>query len=306
MPASAPLAPAARAGASRDARATSYLKALVATLLWGLSFVALRIALEAAQPAGVVWIRNALAALALAALLRWRGLPLLPEPGDRARCVLLGAILGAHLFLQSVALRMTTAMRAGWIVAFIPVVVAAGAWLFLRQRLRPVGWFGLCVASAGVVVLTSIRPAQLARAGTGDLLMLASTLTWSAYALLAQRPGRSSGGLRVAAAALAISVAPNLALALVDGTWHAPPDARSVAALAFLGLGASALAMWTFTDAITELGPSRSSAFQYLQPFVTLLAAHFALREPTSPGQWLGGPLVLAGVWLVQRGKDAA
>ena len=70
-----------------------------------------------------------------------------------------------------------------------------------------------------------------------------------------------------------------------------------------VGLGASALAMWVFNDALAELGPERSSAFQYLQPFVTVVGSLALLGEPVTTGPLLGGPLVLLGVWLVQRGK---
>ena len=289
--------------APTEIRWTSYAKALVATFFWGLSFIAVRVALESAAPFGVVWMRNALAAALLFALLRWRGKELLPAREDRPRCVLLGLIMGLHLLVQTFAMRFTTAMRAGWIVAFMPAVIALGAWLFQGQRMRASGWLGIAVASAGVLVLTATKPAQFSNAGTGDLLMLSTTLSWAAYALLSAPPTRRNGGLRVAATALAVSVVPSLAAASIGGTWHADATARSIGALVFLGVCASAVAMWTFTDAIAELGPERSSAFQYLQPFFTLAGSFAVLGEPSTGGQWIGGPIVLAGVYLVQRGK---
>lgn len=286
----------------------SYAKAFAATCLWGSSFVAVRIALVSATPAGIVWIRNALAAIALYALLAWRGERVLPERGDGARCALLGAILGLHLLAQSFALQLTTAMRAGWIVAFMPVVIAVAARVLQGRALRFAGWIGIVVATAGVLVLTAMRPRDLAGAAPGDLVMLATTLTWTAYVLLAEGPSLRSGGLRVAAASIAIATLPTLVAAAWTGTWRGAPDARALAALAFLGLGASAAAMAFFNQAIAELGPARSSAFQYLQPLVTVAASALVLAEPMSAGQWLGGPLVLAGVYLVQRGRarDAA
>lgn len=284
-------------------RWSSYAKAGLATLLWGCSFIAVRYALSAATPFGVVWMRNTLAALFLFTVLRLRGSTLLPESRDTARVVLLGLILGVHLLVQTWAVSLTTTMRAGWIIAFIPAVVAVGAWLFQRQRLRVIGWLGILVASAGVFVLTATRPAQLASAGLGDLLMLGTTFTWAAYTLLSVAPARSSGGLRVSASALLVSVIPNGLASLWEGTWHAPPHAPAIMALLFLGLGASGIAMWTYTDVIAELGPERSAAFQYVQPLVTMVAASLLLDEAIAVEQLIGGPIVLAGVWLVQRGK---
>jgi RarD protein len=283
---------------------TSYGKALLATAIWGSSFIALRIALDSATPFGVVWMRNLMGGLFLFAILRWRGGPLLPQREDRPRVLLLGLLFGIHLLIQAWAIERTSTMHAGWIVAFIPAVVALGAWLFLRERLRTIGWVGIAVASAGVLVLTSTRPAQFAEAGTGDLLMFISTFTWAAYTILSTSPARRSGGLRVSASALLIAAVPNMAMASMMGTWHGEVLAPSLWALLFLGIGASGLALWVYTDAIAALGPERSSAFQYVQPFVTLAAAAALLGEEVTPAQLIGGPVVLAGVWLVQRGKQ--
>lgn len=286
-----------------DTRGVSVAKALTATLFWGVSFIAIRVALEAAQPFGVVWMRNGVGALLLFALLAFRGEPLLPVARDRWLCVGLGLIVGLHFFIQTLSMRLTTAMRAGWIVAFIPVVVACGATVFLRQRMRAIGWVGIVIATAGVFVLTSTRPAQLADAGAGDLLMLASTVSWATYSLLSLGPSRRNGGLRVTAVALAISVVPNLLASVVWGTWHTQPGPRPLAALAFLALCSSALAMWLFADVLAALGPERAASFQYVQPFVTVLASFVLLDEPFTSAQFIGGPIVLAGVWCVQRGK---
>lgn len=284
---------------------TAVLKALATVAIWGCSFLAIRVALEGATPWGVVWMRSTLAAVLLFALLGLRGQPLLPERGDRARCVVLGLIGATHFLIQTLSMQSTTTLRAGWIIAFIPVVVALGSRLFLRQRLAALGWVGITLATSGVLVLTSVRPAELASAGAGDALMLVSTVTWASYTLLALGPISRNGGLRVTALALGVSVVPTLAVALFQGSWHAAPSLRPVLALVFLGACASALAMWLFADAVGTLGPERTSAFQYLQPFVTLGVSFVFLDEPFTAATLVGGPLVLAGVALVQRSKRA-
>lgn len=282
---------------------TAVFKALATVSIWGSSFLAIRVALEGATPWGVVWMRSTLAAVLLFALLGLRGQPLLPERRDRARCVVLGLVGAAHFLIQTLSMQSTTTLRAGWIIAFIPVVVALGSRLFLRQRLAALGWLGIALATFGVLVLTSVRPAELAHAGVGDALMLASTVTWGSYTLLALGPIARNGGLRVTALALAVSSVPALVVALFLGSWHTAPSPRPLLALLFLGACASALAMWLFADAVGTLGPERTSAFQYLQPFVTLVVSFLFLDEPFTSATLVGGPLVLAGVALVQRSK---
>jgi drug/metabolite transporter (DMT)-like permease len=248
-------------------------------------------------------MRLSIGAAVLYGLLALSGGKLLPSREVRGRCVVLGLIVSAHLSLQAAAMQMTTAVSAGWIVAFIPVVVALGARVFLGQRLSSGGWVGAGVASAGVLVLSSFRPAELAQAGRGDLLVLVSCFTWAAYTLLSVDAIRRSGALVVTAFAMAVAILPAAAVAAVGGSWHDEPSVRTVVALVFLGALASGVAFWAFARSIQAIGPQRTSALLYIQPFVTLAGSALMLSEPITPLAMAGGVLVLLGVWRVQRAR---
>jgi drug/metabolite transporter (DMT)-like permease len=281
------LAPPMRAG--HPTPWNSYGKAMLATVFWGSSFIAIRIALGSATASGIVWMRNMIAALLLFGLLRARGMPLLPERADRGRVLILGLLFGVHLIAQAIAMEHTSTMHAGWIIAFIPAIV--------------IGWLGIAVATGGVLVLTATDVTSVGGMNTGDLIMLGTTITWAAYTLLMVKPSRGSGGLRVSASVLLVSLVPALLMAGAKGSWSAQPTTTAMLAILFLGACSSAIAMWVYTDAVAELGPERSAAFQYVQPLVTMAVAYIVLAEPVTGEQLIGGPLVLAGVWLVQRGK---
>ena len=280
-----------------------YSWGLLSATCWGLSFVGIRVALEGLTPYGLVWTRLLLGASVLYGLMAASGRALLPARGDWLRCTLLGLLVSAHLLIQSLAMELTTAIRAGWIVAFIPVVVAIGARLFLRERLSRGGWLGVAMATVGVLVLTSFRPGELAGAGLGDLLVFASCFTWAAYTLVSVAAIARNGSLPVAAFAMAVAVLPALAVALAMGTWHAPPALRTLVALGFLGVFANGVGFWAFGRSIQALGAQRTSAFQYVQPFITLAGSALLLAEPFKATALAGGILVLLGVWRVQRAR---
>jgi drug/metabolite transporter (DMT)-like permease len=195
-------------------------------------------------------------------------------------------------------------MRAGWLVAFMPVTIALGAQLFRGERMRALGWLGAAVASGGVFALTATRPTEFARASTGDWLLLSSTLTWTAYTLLSIDPVKRSGPLRITAFAMAFAVVPNALASCFTVVVIGPLTPRVIVSQLFLGLLSSGVAFWAWNQAMRTHGAQRSSAVLYLQPFVTL-AASLALFEDEQLGTSvaIGGPLVLLGVWLVQRSK---
>lgn len=300
------------ARAASDERPAGGLGALlasgapVAILFWGSSFVATRIALESFDPFGVVAGRFVLGAAAVLLLLVSRREPLLPAAADRPRCALLGAILAAHMLIQGFAMRLSTAISAGWIVAFTPAVIALGATVFLRERIGGRGWLGLALATCGVAVVASGRPVGFADAGWGDLMMVSSCLTWTAYTLLGRRPVARSGALATTHLALLVAAGIALAAALLRehagglAAWSAG-HARGWLAVAFLGVLCSGVALTLWLRAVERLGAAATGSVLYFQPFVTLVAALLVLDEPLTVQALVGGPIVLAGVALVRR-----
>lgn len=278
------------------------LSALFAVTVWGASFVVTQIALRGFTPFGLVALRLSLGASVLYAVLVLRGERLLPRREDRPRTALLGALLGAHIGLQTYGLSFTLATHAGWIVCFTSVAIAVGAHVFLRQELRGSGWLGVLLAIAGVWLVTRGSPAELVHAGLGDLLQFTACFTWASYTLLGARPVANSGALRVTALATALAALLLTALALPGGFLRAPGPGE-LAALLYLGLFSSAAAFFAWYHAQRVHGSQRTAAMLYLEPFVTALAAAWA-GQPLGPGSFAGGLVVLAGVWLVQHGAS--
>jgi drug/metabolite transporter (DMT)-like permease len=280
--------------------------ALVAVTIWGGSFVATKLALgpEGARvftPFGLVALRFLMGGLVLLGVLFARRMPFLPEASDRRRVAFLGAILAAHIGVQTYGLRFTFATHAAWIVCFQSVTIALAAQFFLGQRLRAIGWVGVALAVAGVFGVT--RPgetAQAAEVGFGDLLQLCGCLTWPAFTLLGARPVQSSGALRVTTWTTLVAGSAMVALASASGFGSRPGTAELVALL-YLGLLSSAAAFLAWYHSQAKHGSQRTGATLYVEPFVTAIVASFG-GEPLVLGTLAGGVIVLAGVWLVQRG----
>ncbi|MHC4094256.1 MAG: DMT family transporter [Planctomycetota bacterium] len=180
-----------------DVRECLSLRALLVVVFWGLAFVATRVALTVLTPAGLVATRLMIGCVTMLAVARLMGRSVLPRPADRPRCVLLGLILTAHLLIQAHGLVRTTATNTGWIIAFTPIAIAIGAWLFLRDRLPGRTWIGIALGTAGVLLISLSSGTGFTDAKVGDLLQLVSCITWAAYTLLAVGPVARNGSLPV-------------------------------------------------------------------------------------------------------------
>src|SRR4029434_2222420 len=101
------------------------LAALAAIVLWGISFVATRVALVEISPVTLVFTRFALGAVLLFALLAVRG-KLAPPPRAVWPMLLLLGFLGVfvHQMVQAHALRLTTAGHTGARIGLSPTLAA--------------------------------------------------------------------------------------------------------------------------------------------------------------------------------------
>ena len=277
-------------------------KGLVAIVLWGVSFVLTRFALESFSPFGLVSIRLVIGTLVLLVAIRSRGGSMFPDRADIPICALLGVVLAVHLLIQAFGLQYTTAINTGWIIGFIPITIALGSCLFLRQRIEPAGWCGIVLGAAGVFCVTMSSPPNFEHARFGDMLQIASCLTWTLYTLVGARPVARSGAMRVTAFAMAVAAVVSTLPLAWTGAVATTVTVESLLAVGFLGFLCSGVALYLWFEAMSEHGPPRVGALLYIEPFVTLGAAALLLREPVTVNVLWGGACVLTGVWLVSRG----
>ncbi len=286
-----------------------YALACVPVLLWGSSFVAVKIALSEVSPLGVVAARAVLglATLSLVLALSRPARTAEARRGDPAKMVFLG-VLGVVLQtgLQAFALRLTSAQNAGWLVTLIPIFTALLSALFLREAFPVLKSAGVALGFAGALLVTLSGPGagSFALPSTrGDLLMLLSAFNWAVYTLVARDLFVRRGALRTTVRILAAGTVAAVALYLTVGGAE---ELRTVSlkgwvALAFLGVGCTALAFLAWARALERLEPGTLTAFQYLQPLVTVFVAALVLSEPVRLSTLGGGLVALSGVVLVQH-----
>lgn len=279
-------------------------KALAAVAVWGMSFVATRIALEGFHPVGLVGFRFLGGALMLAAITRGSGGSLIPARANLPRCVFIGGVLGLHLLIQAFGLLYTSAINTGWIISFIPVTIALSAQLFLKQRLKRIGWAGVGLATCGVWVVTMSTPAEFTDARFGDLLQLTSCITWTVYTLVGASLVARNGALRVTTFAMMVAAAMGLAATAATGVLTGPMTTRVALAAGFLVLICSGLPYYLWFQGQQDYGPTRVGSLLYFEPFFTLAGATALLHEPLQVNTLVGGLGVLAGVCLVAKGTS--
>jgi drug/metabolite transporter (DMT)-like permease len=285
--------------------ASAYAAAVGMTVAFALSFVATKTALKGFEPLLVALLRFALAGGIL--WVAWRLRPV-REPVTRAelgRLALIGFVsLTVYFTFENLGIARTSASEAAILIATIPIFVALiGAFLPAE---RPSGrqWAGILLSFAGIVGLV-LAAGGAGGSLTGNLLVLAASVSGAAYGILARR-------LLVSRSALFVTTWQNLfgalfmaplALgeALLVGVRR--PTVTAAGGVLVLTLVCSILAYLMLNYALRFLPASRVSVFINLTPVVAVASAYVLLGERLTATQGLAAVVVVAGVWVTNSGR---
>lgn len=284
------------------------LKATFAVVVWGASFVATKIALQDISPVTVVWLRFAIGVAILGVAVIARRQFALPQGRELSYFALLGFLgITFHQWLQSTGLVTAQATTTAWIVATTPVFMALLGWFILREKLGWVKVGGISLAAAGVLLVVSkgdFAALSTGRFGApGDFLILISAPNWAVFSVLSRR------GLQTHPAARMMLFVMGMGWLFSSVLLFAGPGLTEVGQLSlngwlgvlFLGIACSGLAYIFWYDALQAIPASQVGAFLYLEPLVAVAVAAILLNEPLLLASLLGGVIILAGVWMVNR-----
>ncbi|MFG1603228.1 DMT family transporter [Actinoplanes sp. NPDC049265] len=271
---------------------------VLVSVLWGIPYLLIKVAIEDLSPGLVVAGRVLIAALVLVPFAARRGTLV----ALRGRYGTVATIAVIHVVIPFLLITYgethITSSLTGLLIAIEPAAIAL---LMLRREPLTRGRAaGLVVGFAGVGLLVGLDVSgdRLGLLGAGMVLLAA--LSYAVATILVQR--RAAGLPPEALAAGTTSVAAVLLAPVGLLTLPtAPVHALSWAALIGLGLLCTALAMLAFYELIGLAGSGRAGLVTYANPVVAVLLGVMLLNEPFGVPTAVGFALVAAGCWLSTR-----
>jgi len=269
------------------------------SLIWGIPYLFIRVAVEELSPATLVFARTAIGAVVLLpiALTRTDLRPVL----QRWRWVVAFAVIemGVPWVLLGSAEQHITSSLAGLLVAGVPLVatviaVATGG----RDRVGPTGLLGLLIGLAGVAAIVGVN---LGTSSASSFLEMTVVVIGYAVgpAILARRlAGVSTVGVMALSLSLcALAYAP---VAFIQRPTVLP-SVDALGAVLVLGLVCTAAAFLLFWALIDETGPVRATVITYFNPAVATLLGVVVLSESFTAAMGVGFGLVILGSVLATR-----
>lgn len=228
-----------------------------------------------------------------------------------------------YQFLENCAIYYTNASNVAIFMSFGPIVTAAFAWLFTKDRSLSVTLLvGSLIASVGVALVSMNGVLDLRLRPLGDLMAFGAMVSWGVYSILIDRanekglpPGfvirKTFGWALVMMLPLCAWGVTDSGYCALDGSFSVTLDWEANVArfsswinwmnFGFLGLLASAacFAMWNLVCG--EIGVVRASVGLYLTPLVGVVFAAVFLGERLTWMSSLGGIVIISGVVFTNR-----
>lgn len=285
-------------------RSTPVIASMAAVwLIWGSTYLAIKIGLETMSPFFMQGVRFVFGATLVIGWLRWQG-----SPWPTRRQMTNAAVIGVLLLVGGLGL-VTLAEDRGIDTGLVATIIAIQPMLMsfwgALWRVWPTGreWLGMTIGLVGVVIL--VADDGLAGSVGGIVLVFVASMNWSFGSTLSRRLDMPSGawttGLEMGAAAIV-----HLLISLARTERVVVPSARSSLAVAYLVVFGSVVAFSAFTYLIANVRAPRAMSYAYVNPAIAVLLGVIFSDESVSAHMALALPVILIGVAIVTNSARMA
>ncbi len=272
-----------------------YISATLVAFLWGVSFVATKVALEAFNPIGVITIKFILSSMMFSVLFIVRK-ENIRIPKSDWKPFFLSAFFGTVLYyyFEGTGVNLLNASSASLVIAVEPIVVMVMSYFFVNEKINRMKQFAIFVSIAGVWLIV--------RGGTGDdspfgfLLMFSAVVSWSIYILQSNKLQHNYSEVFISGMQSFIALV--LFLPFVFTIDFYGVSLHSILALLYIGFIPSGVALFLYLYSLKTIGNTTTSMFVNFVPVVTSLIGVLFLNETFTASKIIGGALIIGVITL--------
>ena len=275
-------------------------------LVWGSTFLAIRICVQEIPPLLCAALRFVLAGVVLFAYTRFKREPFPTRVEWLAVAPIAFLMFAVDYGLLFWAEQRTASGIAAVLLATIPAFTALAEILILRTRKLTVQLaLALTAGLAGVAILTlhSVNIAGTPVKPVSAAALILGAISWSIASALTRKLPLPASKLTNSAAQMTLGGLMLLFISAIRGELlDFSPAAVSPAAwwsLLYLILAGSVLAFTTYVWLLHHESPTKVSTYAYVNPVVAVLLGYFFADEALGPRTILGTVFIIAGVVII-------
>lgn len=292
----------------RNRQTRALFIALFSEMLFGASFVFIKMVNESIPIMSLLSWRNLFALIFMTILVRVGVLKVKFRGKDIRPLLIISAFQPVTYYIfETIGVRMTTASESGMLLACCPIITMCFAAIFLKDYPTGRQSFFMIVTVVGGLLAASIGGIQTSNSWWGYMLLLVAMCCEAAYAILSQAIKSFNSAEKTFAMVIAgASVFTTLAIienilkgSLSDYLLLPIQDKSFLTAVLFLSLGCNVAGFLSGNYVLPIIGATKRGACGGVGTVVAILGGIVVLKEPFLPMQMVATILILIGAYGV-------
>ncbi|HEY4407121.1 MAG TPA: DMT family transporter [Xanthobacteraceae bacterium] len=215
-----------------------------------------------------------------------------------------GVLFAGDILFWHWSITYTTVANATLLANLAPVIVTAGAWFFLRERISFRFLAGMALAMAGAALLVNASAALGTRYVLGDLLGLITACFFGSYVVAVARLRDRYAASTIMFYSSVVTSVLLLAATLMSGERLLPGSPSGWMVLLALAWISQAMGQGFIAYALGHLPASFSALAILIEPLTAAVLGWAWLGEALGVRQAVGGIIVLAGIAVARRASE--
>ena len=280
----------------------SYVLLILAVIIWGFSFLSIKVSLVALPPVTLALVTFIIASLVLFLFLKVKKVKLKFQFKDLPIFLAAGfSGITIYFFFENNAIKLTTASNASLIVTIVPILTIIGERIVFKTPLTKIKIFSVIISIIGVYFVVDYNTGSSNL--IGNLLMIGACISWLVYSLITKPLFKRYSQLEIVFYQTIIGTIGFIPFIFFEKPNLEALNTTIILNLLFLGIFCSAICYYFYVYAMKQIGIGVSSLFINLIPIITVIASFFILNERISIIQMIGGALIVFSVYLINLVK---
>lgn len=288
-----------------------YFTALVSSIIFGLSFLFSKRALNIASPFVLLSFRFLIAFTIMSILIILKIIKVNYKNKPIKWLLILGLAEPVIYFVfETYGIKLTSSSVGGLMIALIPIGVTVLGAYFLKEVPSKKQVFFIIVSVSGVMLITVCGDSKTGETSLiGVILLLGAVLSAGGFNIMSRKVSKYFTPMEITYFMMfeafivfnAISIGSYLAKGDIRSYFKPLTDGTFISSILYLGILSSVVAYFMINYSLSKLPAARTSVFSNISTIVSIIAGVVFLNESFEIYHIVGSALILLGVWGTNR-----
>ncbi|KLI17538.1 DMT family transporter [Brachyspira hyodysenteriae] len=270
-------------------------------LIWGYSFVAVKVVVREIEPFYLVGIRNFAGGIFLS-LVFFKRMKNISKK-DIILSIPVGIALFLGFFLQTMSSKFITASKVAFFTGSYVIFIPFFSWIVYKKSPHISAFIAAVITVLGLYLLSSFD--GFSGIEIGDLFALICAVVFAVHLMLIDKMLEYVDGVIMAALQLIIAGIVSLSVGVVTSTpFNVNVSSEAIYSLIYLAIGATGIAYLLQTVSQKYVNPSKAGIILSLESFLGALGGVIFMKDPVTINFVIGGACMIAAVFICEIGSS--